>query len=360
MAGAASWAFQTAPPTIVNIDPPPGTKDLILDPRVQVRFDQPLSQSLVERAFRFQAQPNRDDPNLGGAFEWAEDGLGFAYIPDRRLALDTVYRASFDGELLPSLRIAGASQVPSWFYTTVGPPRIIETEPRDGERDAYTHGLSLYFSSPMDIDSLDGKVRIEPAPAEAPITYYSDWNNRYALSFDALPDTSYRVTVAPGMRDIYDNAITEPLSFQYQTEPRPPEVGFVGLGDVGYTDAQPPTQLQLYHRGVEHVDLALYGLALEDFIVRLTDQERYSLAEGFAPPDSALLQNWRIPGTDEKSPPDRDCDTGGRWLGARHLLRRTIRAGAGSALGADQALPGCGGCPADDETIRPQTDDLGA
>lgn len=301
MAGAASWTFQTASPAIVNINPPPGAKSLILDPRIQIRFDQPLPPNLVERAFRFQAQPESDDPNLGGTFEWAEDGLGFAYVPDRRLALDTVYRASFDGEWLPSLRMADASQAPRWFYTTVGPPRIIDTEPRDGERDAYTHGLSLYFASPMDIDSLDGKARIEPAPAEAPTAYYSDWNNRYALSFDALPDTGYRVTVAAGMRDIYGNAIAEPLSFQYQTEPRPPEVGFVMPGGVGYTDAQPPTQLQLYHRGVEHVDLALYGLPLSDFIARLTDPESYSPAEDYRPPPSALLQSWRIPGADAKA-----------------------------------------------------------
>ncbi|MXX49907.1 MAG: hypothetical protein F4Z39_02460 [Chloroflexi bacterium] len=298
MAGAASWTFTTASPAIVAIDPPPGTDDLILNPRIQVRFDQPLSPNRVERAFRFQALPKSDGPNLGGAFEWAEDGLGFAYIPERRLALDTVYQASFDGELLPSLHIAGAAQAPGWSYTTVGPPRIIATEPRAGERDASAYGLSLYFASPMDIDSLDGKVRIEPAPSEEPTTYYSDWNNRYALAFDAQPDTDYRVTVAAGMKDIYGNAITQPLTFAYRTEPRPPEVGFVNHNAVAFSGAQPPTQLQFYQRGVEHVDLALYAVSLDDFIARLTDPERYSPAEGFAPPESGWLQSWRIPGAE--------------------------------------------------------------
>ncbi len=301
LAGPASWSFKTVPPTIVAIEPPPDTNGLILDPRIQIRFDQPLSQNLVERAFRFEALPDSDHPDIAGSFEWAEDGLGFAYIPDRRLALDTVYTASFDGELLPGLRIAGSSQAPDWFYTTVGAPRIIDTEPRDGEQDAFTHGLSLYFASPMDIDSLAGKVRIEPAPAEAPLTYYSDWNNRYAVSFDAQPDTNYRVTVAAGMRDIYGNAIAEPLTIAYKTEPRPPEVGFVMPGDVGFTDAQPPTRLQVYHRGVEHVDLALYRLSREDFVARLTDPEHYSPADDYRPPESGLLHSWRISGTEEKS-----------------------------------------------------------
>lgn len=301
LGGPASWSFKTAPPTIVAINPPPDTSGLVLDPRIQIRFDQPLSQNLVERAFRFRAQPNSSDPKLGGAFQWAEDGLGFAYRPDRRLALDTVYTASFDGELLPGLRLAGSSQAPDWSYSTVGAPRIVETEPRAGEQDAYTHGLSLYFASPMAIDSLAGKVRIEPAPAEAPTTYYSDWNNRFAVSFDAQPDTNYRVTVAAGMRDIYGNAIAEPLTFAYKTAPRPPEVGFVLPGAVGVTYAQPPTRLQVYHRGIEHVDLALYGLSQADFVARLTDPEQHSAADDYRPPESSLLQSWRIPGTAEKT-----------------------------------------------------------
>ncbi len=297
MGSAAAWTFETAPPAIVAINPPPGSNDLILNPQIQIRFDQPLSQELVERAFRFQAQPASNDPDLGGVFAWADDGLGFAYVPERRLALDMVYRASFDGELLPSLRIAGASQVPSWFYTTVGPPRIIDTEPQDGEQDAYTHGLSLYFASPMDIDSLAGKVRIEPAPAEAPITYYSDWNNRYAVSFDARPDTNYRVTVAAGMQDIYGNAIAEPLTIAYKTEPRPPEIGFVSPSAVGFYNAhQPPTRLRFHHRGVEHVDLALYRIKLDDFVARMTDPEFWSPAQDFQPPSDSLIESWRFAG----------------------------------------------------------------
>ncbi|MCY4465678.1 MAG: Ig-like domain-containing protein [Chloroflexi bacterium] len=302
IAGAASWSFKTAPPTIVAIDPPPGTDDLILNPQIQIRFDQPLAQNLVERAFRFQAQPNSSDPKLGGAFKWAEDGLGFAFVPGRRLALDTVYQASFDGELLPGLRMAADSQAPSWRYTTVGAPSIIDTEPRDGERDAYTHGLSLYFASPMNIDSLDGKVRIEPAPDEAPITYYSDWNKRYALSFDAQPDTNYRVTVDAGMQDIYGNAIAEPLTVAYKTEPRPPEVGFVMPGAVAFYNAhQPPTQLQLYHRGIEQADLSLYRVSLENFVARLTNPEVYSPSADYEPSPSELLQSWQIDGGENQS-----------------------------------------------------------
>ena len=296
MAGAETWSFLTAPPTILAIDPLPGSAELILNPRIQVRFDQPLVQNLVERAFRFQAQPASDDPDLGGEFLWAEDGQGFAYVPERRLALDTVYQASFDDEWLPSLRMAAASSAPSWRYSTVGAPKIVDTDPRAGEQAAYHHGLSLYFASPMHIDSLAGKVRIEPAPTDEPNTHYSDWDNRYSVSFAAQAETNYRITIAPGMQDIYGNAIAEPLTFTYKTAPRPPEVGFVKQSAVGFYDAQQvPTQLQLFHGGVEQVDLALYAVSLNDFITRLTDPESYSPVEAYRPPASGLLQRWRIP-----------------------------------------------------------------
>ena len=295
MGSAAAWTFKTAPPTIVAIDPPPGANDLILNPRIQIRFDQRLSQELVERAFRFEALPDSDHPDIAGSFEWADDGMGFAYLPER-LKLDTAYQAWFDRDMLPGLRLASSLGAPRWQYRTVGAPRIIDTEPQDGERDAYTHGLSLYFASPMDIDSLDGKVRIEPAPAEAPITYYSDWNNRYAVSFDAHPDTNYRVTVAAGMQDIYGNAIAEPLTFLYKTEPRPPEIGFASYRDISFHSAYQPARLAFHHRGVEHVDLALYRIKLDDFVARMTDPEVWSSAQDFQPPSDSLIENWRFDG----------------------------------------------------------------
>ena len=291
-----SWTFQTAPPRVVSVNPPVGVDDLILNPRIQVRFDQRLSKELVERAFRFEALPDNDHPGISGSFEWADDGMGFAYQPER-LKLDTAYQASLVRESLPGLRLASNLTAPRWRYRTVGAPRITETSPRDGERDANSWGVSLFFASPMDIESLAGKVSVEPVPAQPPDTHYSDWNNRWQVAFDAEPDTAYRVTVAPGMKDIYGNAITEPLVIRFRTEARPPEIGFAGHGDISFHNAHQPARLAFHQRGVEHVDLALHHIELDDFLARMTDPEVWSPAREYNPPQSSLINSWRVAGS---------------------------------------------------------------
>ena len=296
---AYSWTFQTAPPSIVAVQPPPGSRDIILDPRIQIHFDQPLPQDLVEQAFRFQAASESDNAAMGGSYAWAEDGRSFAYSPASRLQLDTSYRASFDADLLPNLRFADSSLKSSWMYKTVPAPAIVATEPQDGERDNYPHGITLYFASPMNIDTLAGKVSIDPAPESAPITHYSSWNNSYTVAFDTLPDSEYAVTVAPGMQDLYRNAIAEPRLIRFATAPRPPEVALSAYAPVAFTNARrAPHELAFYHRGVDHVDLALYKLPLREFIARLTDPDVYDPTQDFRPPEATLLRQWRIDGSE--------------------------------------------------------------
>ena len=294
---AYSWAFQSAPPSIVAVQPPPGSRDVILNPRIQVRFDQPLPQEGVEQAFRFHAASESDSQALSGSFEWADDGTSFAFSPANRLALDRAYRASFDAALLPNLRFADSSLTPTWTYQTVPAPAITDTEPQDGQRDDYPHGITLYFASPMDIETLDDKVSVAPAPDSAPITHYSSWNNSYTVAFDTAPDSQYEVTVAPGMQDIYGNAIAEPRLIRFSTAPRPPAVALSAYAPVAFTNARrAPHELAFYHRGVDHVDLALYKLPLRDFIARLTDPEVYDPTQDFQPPVATLLKQWRVPG----------------------------------------------------------------
>ena len=118
---AYRWTFLTAPPTIIAVSPAVGSRNVILDPRIQVRFDQMLRQDLVERAFRFYAADDPGRQHVDGSFEWADDGMGFSFTPQRRLALDTTYRAMFDYALLPDLQMAHRNRTSSaiWRYQTV-------------------------------------------------------------------------------------------------------------------------------------------------------------------------------------------------------------------------------------------------
>ena len=295
MATGYSWTFDTANPSIISIDPPPGTTSLGLEPKLQLRFNQVMDQRAIEDAFYLRQLPGSDTGDLAGSFVWAEDGLGFAFTPAARLELDEIYEAGFNPGSQSELQISGGQAATSWRYQTVPEPYIKATEPADGAQDVNRGGFSLFFASTMNISTLAQRITIEPEPPAPPRFYYSEWADRYTVSFDAEPSTAYSVRIAPGMEDVYGNVIAEPTVFQYSTAARTPLLGFHVPGPVGFYNAySKPTRVVVEHRGAETINLALYRVPLPEFAARLTQTDYYDPAHNYDPPADDLLRRWRI------------------------------------------------------------------
>jgi len=291
------WTFQTAPPEITSINPSPGETDLILDPEVQVRFSQPMNQQSVEDAFYMRLDSLAVTPDITGTFEWAEDGQGFRFISDTQLELASVYNLGLDGEVSSLSGSTDLRGQRTWSYSTVPYPAIVGTDPVDGAEGVSRGGFTIYFASPMNIETLPDKITIEPTPDVEPRFYYSDWSYRYSVSFGAQADTTYTVTIASGMEDIYGNPITmgTDVSFTYTTAPRPPTLGMKTPGAVGFYNAYlEPTQLYMYHRGIESVDLSLYRVPTRDFVLILTDDEYYDPTDAYTPQQTNIQREWTI------------------------------------------------------------------
>lgn len=295
MESAFTWTFETANASILSIDPPLSATSLGLDPKIQIRFNQVMDRSAIEGAFYLRLLPSSDDVGLGGSFTWAEDGMGFAFAPDARLELDSIYEAGFSPDMVPALRFGSAQAAPSWRYQTVPAPGIVATEPIDGAQDVARGGFSLFFASTMNIETLADHIAIEPEPLAPPRFYYSEWANRYTVSFDAEPSTAYTVRIAPGMTDIYGNGIPAPTIFHYTTAARTPMLGFHVPGPVGFYNAyNKPTRLYAQHRGADTIEIALYRVPLKQLVSRLTQADDYDPAQSYEPPADDLLKTWRI------------------------------------------------------------------
>lgn len=296
IASAFRWSFNTAAPSIVSVHPRPTSRrytrdrwdDITLNPKIQVRFNQAMDRAAVERAFYFRAGLESDALDIEGAFEWAEDGKGFVFTPDARLWYDTEYEAGFPARLYRSL--SGHS----WSYRTVRHPAIERTHPANGAIDVGSGGFSLHFASRMNIDTLRGRIQIQPEPDAITRDYYSNFNDRYDIHFQARPSTQYTVRVEPGMEDIYGNAISEPLNFEFTTGPLPPRVEMKTPGPVGFYNAnRHPTQLYITHRGVDKVNLELYHVPTKEFIRHLAGGSRRD-ADDEQASQRSLLQRWSI------------------------------------------------------------------
>ena len=296
IASAFYWSFRTEAPSVTSIYPRPTADDLLLNPTIQLRFNHAMDRSALESAFSFRAALARDTPEIGGRFVWADDGKGFAFTLNERLEPETSYKAGF-----PSALPLGRSSY-TWTYKTVPMPAIEWTSPADGKTDVSSGGFSLHFASDMKIETLQERIRIEPAPDNLTRVYYSDWNDRYDIHFEAQPSTEYTIRIEPGMEDIYGNAISDPLIFSFTTSPLPPRLGMRVPGPVGFYNAyRQPTQLYITHRGVEKVNLALYRVPTNEFVSQLSSVPYWDDARIGDPQGAALQRRWTIDANTEEN-----------------------------------------------------------
>ncbi|MFO7321535.1 MAG: Ig-like domain-containing protein [Chloroflexota bacterium] len=293
-----TWSFTTRAPEIVTILPEDFAEAVELDAEISVTFTEPMDRESTEAAFSLRASPAENGAVVSGEFEWSEDGTSFVFTPDDLLDLDTLYLVTFEPDA--AMPAAGGAPLPgaSYSFLTVPEPAIISTNPPDGAEDVYPYtSFTIYFASPMNVATLEGKVVIEPEPWREADTYYSEYDNSYTLSFPVEPSTEYTVTIEPGMEDVYGNEITTETVVTFTTQPYEPDVMLQAPDPVGFYDAlNEETRLFLTHRNVSEVNLALYEVPLETFGRALTSDEYYYMpAQYFEPSSEHLLRQWTIP-----------------------------------------------------------------
>lgn len=289
-----TFGFRTPPPEITSLFPEPDQRDVGLNSKVQVTFNQPMDTASVEAAFSLSIS---DDNVISGTFEWNESHTGFGFTPDEPLELSTSYRVRIEDGAKAAASDAELVGRKFWTFSTVPYPAIVGTDPSNGEQNAPPYGgVTIYFASPMNVETLQDKITVEPEPVRAPNYYYRDWNDSYSVSFGTEPGTAYRVRIAPGMEDIYGNRIETSYEFSYTTDDYPPDLLLRVPGSIGFYNAyRAPTQLFLTHRNVSRVDLELYSVDFDEFTERLSSRNYYDLAEGYTPRSRDLLNTWSIP-----------------------------------------------------------------
>ena len=300
LSGTFSSSFTTAAPLVINFVPGDTATRVPLDQTVQIRFNQPMDRASVESSFRL--LPIDGGSALAGTFEWADDDAGFRFIPSQPLELNSSYTVSFSPDAgLPVGANGGAplAGVPPVSFSTIPLPAILNTYPGSGAPDAYPYGgFTIYFASPMDIDSLEGKIQISPEPWRDYDSYYSEYDDSYTLSFPTEPSTDYTITLLAGMLDLYGNAINETTVINYRTQRYDAELLLDTQGDFGFYNAgNDATRLFLRHRNVQQVDLELYRLTPDDLIGVLTGDNRYqgTLGDNFALTPQNRIKSWTIP-----------------------------------------------------------------
>jgi uncharacterized protein YfaS (alpha-2-macroglobulin family) len=291
------WSFRTIAPRVVQVEPEPLASDIPLESDVTVTFNQSMDTESTEDAFSLVVEGTTE--SVGGSFAWVNDDQTLIFTPDEQLALDTLYRGVLDVTAVQprvgDANLEGGS--PDWTFLTVPLPGIISTDPIDGAVGIGTfNGVSINFASPMDPDTIQGRITVDPDPGYMG-QFYSTYNNSFRLNFEADPSTTYTITVEPGMEDVYGNVIEQGLTFSYTTRALDPLVNFETPGEVGFYDGlRDTTEVYVAYRNVETVNLALYQPSTDDLLLALLD-DTYDVAYEYQPLQEDLLRTWTIDGT---------------------------------------------------------------
>lgn len=292
-----TWSFSTLAPQVIEVIPQALASDVLLDTTIQVRFNQPMDRASVESAF-FLNTGEAYAISVTGTFEWADDNAGFRFIPDDLLPINSLHVAGLEaGVAQPDGGGAPLAEQVLWQFETVPYPAIIGTNPADGDIDISPFtSVTLNFASPMNTETLEERITISPEPWLEAEFYYSEFSNSLTLSFPIEPSTDYTITVAPGMEDVYGNAIDTPFTFGFSTEAYPAEVRLNVPGPVGFYNGQAEdTRLFVTHRNVSEVDFELFSVPMDVFVRRVTGDNSYDPAYGYLPSTDQLLRSWYLP-----------------------------------------------------------------
>ncbi|GAB4521584.1 MAG: hypothetical protein OHK0046_33170 [Anaerolineae bacterium] len=290
---AFSWQFTTQTGQVTERMP---TGDgVVLDPRIQMRFNVPVDQASLEANF-FLRPASESSGTVPGTFEWADDSAGFMFTPSELLQLNTGYTYGFPEGAVLDVTGQSALEPSTGSFGTVPAPAIISTDPSDGETNVQPYGgITLFFASPMDADSFEDRITIDPEPWREPELYYQDYNNSVTIGFPTEPSTMYTITIEPGLQDVYGNAIQTSFTLSFTTEAYPAEVNLEVPGPVGfYNAARDATQVFVKHRNVSRLDLSLYTIPLDRFAQVTMGDNYYDPLFNFAPDPANQIAAWQL------------------------------------------------------------------
>jgi len=287
------WQFSTAAPTIASfgvsapvrtMNPENNLEDVRLESSFFINFNQSMEASSVEEEISIFSQLGE---KVSVDFEWVSEKQ-VVISPTRVLTMGTDFtlllnnsaRSSTGGTLKDGLR---------WNFRSLPYPGVSTTNPENGAAQTrYSHRFGITFLSPMNLETMDGKVIFDPVLESDMNWHYNAWGwtaNYYGLE----PSTSYSVTILPGMEDIYGNKITKEYIFSFRTADRSPSA-FLDL----------PYAPSIYTLGgddrfgvsfvnVGTVDVNLYKLPVQYFVgFHNGTFNRWD----FEPPDEWLKNFW--------------------------------------------------------------------
>lgn len=290
-----SWQFTTEDPSVVSIMPADRASLVLPTQPISITFNMPMDTAVTEAAVSLSAD-GAPAPALSTA--WEEGDRLLILTPDEPLALESTYQLVVGAGATAATGTATLDEETTSSFATVPFPAVLETMPSNGGMaERWQRGVNIQFASPMDIDTLEDRIQIEPTPDDINY-YYNEYidrenpgNSNFSLylDFDLERSAEYVVTIPGDAADPYGNTLGEDVLVRFSTPTNAPVVSLNLLNPVSQISTSFPSDVEIIHRNVSRLEVTLTDLGLPTGL----------LAEGYLPydvqPRGEVVGEWSIP-----------------------------------------------------------------
>ncbi len=156
----------------------------------------------------------------------------------------------------------------AWSFTTLAPPMVVASEPRQGAQFAYLKDrLTITFNREMDQKSVEERLKVDPAISNMKLAWQG---KQLIIGGNLRPSTTYKIFLPSGAKDSkYGLTIPNDFAWSFTTTQQYPYLAIINIGRYGVTAADKPTTLKLQSVNVSKVDVALYKFDTATYIKTL-------------------------------------------------------------------------------------------
>lgn len=232
-------------PQVLDLNPGALTKDVSPNSPITITFLTSMAPSSTAIQM---------SPQVKGAWDW--NGRTATFTPAETMPLSTTVSVTVTREAR-SWIFRRAEKDFVWTFTTVAPPTIVATEPRQGSQFAYSKDrLAITFNREMDQESVEQRLKIDPPIANMKLL----WEGKQLFIGGVLKSsTKYKIFLPSGAKDDkYNLTIPNDFEWSFTTTQQYPYLAVINIGRYGVTQADKPTALKLRTVNVSRIDAALY------------------------------------------------------------------------------------------------------
>lgn len=291
-----TWTFRTQAPEVGSFSllktgqpyTEPSLSEMNMSPLDQgfvVRFLQPMDAASVAHELTIR---NRETGQpFPTKLTWNDDFTELTIQPVGRYTIASFYSLNITARA----RSKSGAPLRTYFYTefaTVPLPSIKQVYPTEKNKTStFDPSMHIDFASPMNFNSMKGKIKFTPPLEKEPELYYDDPNYHRLYVNGLSPNTDYVVRIAPGMADIYGNTIKSEYSFSFKTGKIPPQA-YMLVPYFPLTYRQKGAQEFFFdHTNITSASFSLYRISAEDFSARALTSDN-----GTAPSKATLVREW--------------------------------------------------------------------